>query len=235
MGYSPYNARYNALTVTALLTCLGGCTSFSAPVPFQVHETARTVGKGLYRIQVAGGAGIGSSGWPGGAVGGALKIRRGLDHEHELGVSAYALAADSFGDVETGYPSNLAVSAKLDHKWGLRQGLALLTGAGGGFTELGAALGADMGLVTSPSWKRFIPYGAARLGISVPLDQRGIIKENKPPDTPSATMFLLGAGGFLVPVREVVALSFEGGVSGLFTRPENGIALYASVAASFTY
>jgi hypothetical protein len=218
--------------VALLVLPSSGCTSGVAPPgPFVAQETARSIGEGKTRVDFsAGGGGGGCCGWVGGAAGGQARVRRGVSDSVEVGGSASAAWYTPHHDFQWA-PVNtgpLTLAAQADVKVTLEDRVALVFNGGGGMSPVGAFItGATALVVGDPTPAKVEPYGQLRLAFSAPVGATGFIPDESP-GTVDPAIFFLGAVGVLVHLDDRIAMAFEGGGGGIFSRTHGG-AGYATI------
>jgi hypothetical protein len=216
--------------LTLLLSLVGCSSGVVPPGPFVAQETARSIGAGRTRVDATTGGGFGACcGWPGGGVGGQVRVRHGIADEVELGASAAAAWYGGYHDFEwvSARPGPLSVAAQFDVKLTLESRVALVFNGGGGMTPVGAfATGAIAMVVGPPVPKKVEPYGQLRFAFSSPMGPTGFIPDELP-GTVEPAAYVLGAAGTLVHITSRTALAFELGGGGIFSR-EPGGAFYST-------
>jgi len=219
------------LSLMALLA--SGCEHGVTPaLPFHAQEGAATVGGESTRLDVAAGGGLGACcGWVGGGGGGAIRVRHGIGDDVEVGASLSGMYMHL--DVQDGrYPPGMWLSGKLEAKYRLAPPVALVTGAGGGFSPQSSFLGLDLGVIVGRPEPRVVdPYGQLRLSFSAPVGPSRLLDTEDGSGVVEPALYVLGGTGLLIHIgsRAKLALEVGGGTILVPSTGQNGGAIYALV------
>ncbi len=199
-------SRIRHFAVLFLPLAVAACAPLSAPIPFQLMQTADVLAENQVAFAVGGGGGWEGLDGSGGGV--TARVRAGAGHDQELGFEANLIVVDT-GDPSPKQPGwigrNLvSFAAKAEHKWGPVPWFALLDGLGVSYSATGMAFGGDVGFVVSLPRGPVRPYGGVRLSLAIPagrpLDSAG-----------GVTVGLIPAIGLMLPMHPHVRAYLEAG------------------------